>query len=131
MYYCCCFPLLVDNNNIQVGVPILTECTEPTLYPSWNEMFMVKVPQHRIDFKILFQVLFEKVSYRFENHTRYDLVGQVEIPLQNIAKEELGIKFWEIKEGQLYEMWSSDGWCSTLLGKKSIHVDYAYIIYRA
>ena len=104
--------LLVDNNNMQVGVPILTECTEPTLYPCWNEMFMVKVP-HRMDFKILFQV-FDK-----DNYTRDDLVGQVEIPLQNIAKEELGIKFWEIKEGQFYEMGSSDGWL-TLLGKKSI-----------
>ena len=76
-------------------------------------MFMVKVP-HRMDFKILFQV-FDK-----DNYTRDDLVGQVEIPLQNIAKEELGIKFWEIKEGQFYEMGSSDGWL-TLLGKKTIH----------
>ena len=107
--------LLVDSNNIQVGVPVLTECTEPTTYPCWNEMFIVKVP-HQMNFKLLFQV-------RFENHisTRYDIVGQVEIPLQNIAKEELGIKFWEIKEGELYQMWSSDGW-RTLLGKKAIYV---------
>ena len=76
-------------------------------------MIIVKVP-HQMNFKLLFQV-------RFDNHisTRYDIVGQVEIPLINIAKEELGIKFWEIKEGELYQMWSSDGW-RTLLGKKSI-----------
>ena len=77
-------------------------------------MIIVKVP-HQMNFKLLFQV-------RFDNHisTRYDIVGQVEIPLINIAKEELGIKFWEIKEGQFYEMGSSDGWL-TLLGKKSIY----------
>ena len=83
-------------------------------------MFIVKVP-HRMNFKLLFQL-------RFENHisTRYDIVGQVEIPLINIAKEELGIKFWEIKEGELYQMWSSDGW-RTLLGKKGnicMHIHY-------